>query len=234
MATSSPAPANIRCAVCRVRSELYSPGALFSWPELQAMAADGVLSQLYQRGYLLPGTAPRRSCGHARPLSPVPPRIRQRVVAGRMTAAWIYGCAAGTGPAGAAGGCHPACFQPEVHPGLHPARGQARPVRRRQPRRADGFQPAADGAGHRPARGRGAGVAGPGRKCWTGRSWTCRLRLLTLAVEATSAGSAQEGRAGDTRGPRSPGPASSPAASCAAGSRWCGTRRTRHRCAARH
>ena len=27
-------------------SELYSPGALFSWPELQAMASDGVLTQL--------------------------------------------------------------------------------------------------------------------------------------------------------------------------------------------
>jgi hypothetical protein len=35
---------------------LYSPGPLFSWPELQAMATDGVLTQLYQRGYLPPGT----------------------------------------------------------------------------------------------------------------------------------------------------------------------------------
>ena len=26
--------------------ELYSPGALFTWPELQAMASDGVLTQL--------------------------------------------------------------------------------------------------------------------------------------------------------------------------------------------
>ena len=37
--------------------ELYSPGAVFTWPELQAMAADGVLSQLYATGYISPGTA---------------------------------------------------------------------------------------------------------------------------------------------------------------------------------
>ena len=74
--------------------ELYSPGALFSWPELQAMAADGVLTQLYQRGYLPPG-APASPQLRARAASlAVTPAIRQRVVAGRMTAAWIYGCAA--------------------------------------------------------------------------------------------------------------------------------------------
>ncbi|MGY2746385.1 hypothetical protein [Arthrobacter sp. UYCu723] len=74
-------------------AELYSPGTLFSWPELQAMAADGVLTQLYQRGYLPPGTraTPRL---RARALATmIPPQIRQRVVAGRMTAAWVYGCA---------------------------------------------------------------------------------------------------------------------------------------------
>jgi hypothetical protein len=73
--------------------ELYSPGPLFSWPELQAMASDGVLTQLYQRGYLPPGT---RSSPHlrARALATmIPPTIRQRVVAGRLTAAWVYGCA---------------------------------------------------------------------------------------------------------------------------------------------
>ncbi|WP_231494259.1 type IV toxin-antitoxin system AbiEi family antitoxin [Arthrobacter sp. 9MFCol3.1] len=73
--------------------ELYSPGALFSWPELQAMAADGVLTQLYQRGYLPPGAdASPQLRARAASLA-VAPAIRQRVVAGRMTAAWIYGCA---------------------------------------------------------------------------------------------------------------------------------------------
>ncbi|WP_254785618.1 type IV toxin-antitoxin system AbiEi family antitoxin [Arthrobacter sp. ok362] len=74
--------------------ELYSPGALFSWPELQAMAADGVLTQLYQRGYLPPGAhASPQLRARAASLA-MAPAIRQRVVAGRMTAAWIYGCAA--------------------------------------------------------------------------------------------------------------------------------------------
>jgi hypothetical protein len=73
---------------------LYSPGPLFSWPELQAMAADGVLTQLYQRGYLPPGAhASPQLRARAASLA-VAPAIRQRVVAGRMTAAWIYGCAA--------------------------------------------------------------------------------------------------------------------------------------------
>ncbi|MDF9750627.1 type IV toxin-antitoxin system AbiEi family antitoxin [Arthrobacter sp. ES3-54] len=74
--------------------ELYSPGTLFSWPELQSMAADGVLTQLYQRGYLPPGAhASPQLRARAASLA-VAPTIRQRVVAGRMTAAWIYGCAA--------------------------------------------------------------------------------------------------------------------------------------------
>ena len=75
-------------------AELYSPGALFTWPELQAMASDGVLVQLYQRGYLPPGTraTPQLRARAAAVL--IRPAIRQRVVAGRMTAAWIFGCAA--------------------------------------------------------------------------------------------------------------------------------------------
>ena len=74
--------------------ELYSPGALFTWPELQAMASDGVLTQLYQRGYLPPGSraTPQLRARAAAVL--IRPAIRQRVVAGRMTAAWIFGCAA--------------------------------------------------------------------------------------------------------------------------------------------
>lgn len=75
-------------------SELYSPGALFTWPELQAMASDGVLTQLYQRGYLPPGTQPTPQLRARAASVLISPAIRQRVVAGRMTAAWIYGCAA--------------------------------------------------------------------------------------------------------------------------------------------
>lgn len=57
------------------------------------MASDGVLRQLYQRGYLAPGTrsTPQLRAGAAACIIPV--AVRQRIVAGRMTAAWIYGCA---------------------------------------------------------------------------------------------------------------------------------------------
>ena len=87
-------PAKLSPPRRRRLSELYSPGPLFSWPELQAMASDGVLTQLYQRGYLPPGHTPHSAAPGARGVRPVRPVIRQRVVAGRMTAAWIYGCAA--------------------------------------------------------------------------------------------------------------------------------------------
>lgn len=57
------------------------------------MASDGVLTQLYQRGYILPGTAETPQLRARAAALVVPPVIRQRIVAGRMTAAWIYGCA---------------------------------------------------------------------------------------------------------------------------------------------
>jgi hypothetical protein len=72
---------------------LYSPGTLFSWPELQAMASDGVLNQLSQRGYLPPGAVPSPQLRARAAVGTIPAHLRQRVVAGRMTAAWIYGCA---------------------------------------------------------------------------------------------------------------------------------------------
>lgn len=71
---------------------LYSPGTLFSWSELQAMASDGVLTRLSQRGYLPPGAAPSPQLRARAAACAVPGPVRQRVVAGRMTAAWIYGC----------------------------------------------------------------------------------------------------------------------------------------------
>lgn len=74
--------------------EVYSPGKPFSWPELQSMAADGVLSQFHQHGYALPGLAPSPQMRARAAGNGVPAAIRQRVVAGRMSAAWIYGCAA--------------------------------------------------------------------------------------------------------------------------------------------
>lgn len=57
------------------------------------MASDGVLTQLYQSGYLPPGTRSTPQLRARAAALSIPPIIRQRVVAGRMTAAWIYGCA---------------------------------------------------------------------------------------------------------------------------------------------
>ncbi len=74
--------------------DLYSPGKPFAWPELQSLAADGVLAQFHQHGFTLPD-APASPQVRARTVAnAVPAAVRQRVVAGRMTAAWIYGCAA--------------------------------------------------------------------------------------------------------------------------------------------
>ena len=73
--------------------ELYAPGRIFTWNELQGMAFDGILMPLYGKNYSSPGVAiTHRLRARAAALS-VPERIRTKVVAGRLTAAWIYGCA---------------------------------------------------------------------------------------------------------------------------------------------
>ncbi|MEO8284344.1 MAG: type IV toxin-antitoxin system AbiEi family antitoxin [Pseudarthrobacter sp.] len=73
--------------------DLYSPGQPFTWPELQTLAADGVLSQFHQHGYTLPDVPVSAQLRARAAANAVPAPVRQRVVAGRMTAAWIYGCA---------------------------------------------------------------------------------------------------------------------------------------------
>ncbi|MGO4186663.1 hypothetical protein [Pseudarthrobacter sp. TAF60_1] len=73
--------------------DLYSPGRPFTWPELQTLAADGVLSQFHQHGYTLPDVQVSAQLRARAAANAVPAPVRQRVVAGRMTAAWIYGCA---------------------------------------------------------------------------------------------------------------------------------------------
>jgi hypothetical protein len=83
MATSSPPQ----------HPELYSPGQTFTWPELQTLAADGVLSRFHQHGFALPDVQVSAQLRARAAANVVPAAVRQRVVAGRMTAAWIYGCA---------------------------------------------------------------------------------------------------------------------------------------------
>ena len=74
--------------------ELYAPGAPFAGPELQSLAADGLLARFHQHGYTLPGVPASPKLRARAAAAVVPTAVRQRVVAGRMTAAWIYGCAA--------------------------------------------------------------------------------------------------------------------------------------------
>lgn len=74
--------------------DLYVPGLPFAWPELQTLAADGLLARIHQHGYVLPGVRVSAQLRARAAAGAVPLQVRRRVVAGRMTAAWIYGCAA--------------------------------------------------------------------------------------------------------------------------------------------
>lgn len=68
-------------------------GSPFTAVELQAMESDGVLHRLVGRVYVPAATRPTPEL-RARALSAaLTPRVRERTVAGRMTAAWILGCA---------------------------------------------------------------------------------------------------------------------------------------------
>jgi hypothetical protein len=73
--------------------ELYAPGMPFASPELQSLASDGLLERFHQHGYTLPGATASPQLRARAAAGAVPAAVRQRVVAGRMTAAWIYGCA---------------------------------------------------------------------------------------------------------------------------------------------
>ncbi|TLM87545.1 type IV toxin-antitoxin system AbiEi family antitoxin [Pseudarthrobacter sp. NamE5] len=73
--------------------ELYAPGMPFALPELQSLAADGLLHRFHHRGYTLPGSPASPQLRARAAAGAVPAAVRQRVVAGRLTAAWIYGCA---------------------------------------------------------------------------------------------------------------------------------------------
>ncbi|MDQ0096852.1 type IV toxin-antitoxin system AbiEi family antitoxin [Arthrobacter bambusae] len=57
------------------------------------MAADGVLTPLYEKSFTPAGLAVTPRLRARAAALAVPDRIRRKVVAGRMTAAWIYGCA---------------------------------------------------------------------------------------------------------------------------------------------
>ena len=72
---------------------ILTDGSPFTAVELQAMESDGLLRRLIGRAYVPSRARPTVEL-RARALSAtLTPRVRQRAVAGRMTAAWILGCA---------------------------------------------------------------------------------------------------------------------------------------------
>ncbi|MDQ4491490.1 hypothetical protein RBS60_14910 [Sinomonas sp. ASV486] len=72
---------------------ILTAGSPFTAVELQAMEADGMVRRLVGRAYV-PVRARTTAELRARALSAMlTARVRERAVAGRMTAAWILGCA---------------------------------------------------------------------------------------------------------------------------------------------
>lgn len=72
---------------------VLTAGSPFSAVELQAMESDGVIRRILAQVYVpaaVRATAQLRARALAQTLTP---RVRERTVAGRMTAAWILGCA---------------------------------------------------------------------------------------------------------------------------------------------
>ncbi|MCC3282674.1 MULTISPECIES: hypothetical protein [Arthrobacter] len=72
---------------------LFHAGELFSGPELHGMCRDGLLTRVYGSTYVRwdvrPGPLARAlAAQHA-----LPAPVRGRYVFGRLTAAWIFGCA---------------------------------------------------------------------------------------------------------------------------------------------
>ncbi|WP_197061868.1 type IV toxin-antitoxin system AbiEi family antitoxin [Sinomonas humi] len=73
--------------------EVLVPGRPFTSSELQAMANDGVLQQLVDDSYAPAATAPTPELRAAGLAAVLTAQLKRRTVVGRMSAAWIYGCA---------------------------------------------------------------------------------------------------------------------------------------------
>lgn len=74
--------------------ELIVPGSLFSAVELAALYSDGVLQRVFGSGYLPAGvseTAEHRALAMS---LEIPAGLLHKLILGRFSAAWVYGCAA--------------------------------------------------------------------------------------------------------------------------------------------
>lgn len=72
---------------------LFTAGGDFSGVELQAMARDGLVRRVYADTYVRWDIEPDPICRALAAARSLPERLRPRIMLGRLTAAWIYGCA---------------------------------------------------------------------------------------------------------------------------------------------
>ena len=72
---------------------IFSAGGDFSGVELQAMAADGLLKRVYAETYVRWDIEPDPVCRALAAGNCLTERLVERTMLGRLTAAWIYGCA---------------------------------------------------------------------------------------------------------------------------------------------
>lgn len=80
-------------AVTSTGGALFSAGGVFSGVELQAMAGDGLLKRVYAGTYVRWDLDPDPVCRALAAAHCLPERLRSRILLGRLTAAWVYGCA---------------------------------------------------------------------------------------------------------------------------------------------
>lgn len=74
-------------------NDLIVPGRLFSHAELGAMHADGILKRVFGSGYL-PAAAAETAEHRALAMSlEIPAGLLHKLILGRFSAAWVYGCA---------------------------------------------------------------------------------------------------------------------------------------------
>ena len=77
----------------RWRPDVLTPGRPFSHAELQAMENDGVLQRLVEDSYASSSTRATPELRAAALAAGLTTRLLRRTVVGRLSAAWIFGCA---------------------------------------------------------------------------------------------------------------------------------------------
>lgn len=80
-------------AVTSTGGAIFCAGGDFSSVELQAMAADGLLQRVYAHTYVRWDITPDPVCRALAAANCLTERLAARAMLGRLTAAWIYGCA---------------------------------------------------------------------------------------------------------------------------------------------